>query len=141
MEEFSVLVPIEPTAKGRPRFSVFRGHVHTFTPKKTAEYEAKIAEYYMSVKGRKFDREQPLCISIEFGMPIPKSTPKSRRLAMAEGILRHIRKPDLDNLIKAVLDALNGIAWEDDAQVIRITAKKMYSTDPYVFLKVYESVD
>ena len=71
-------------------------------------------------------------------MPIPKSTPKSRKAAMLEKIIQHTKKPDLDNLQKAVLDALNGTAWEDDSQIVRITAEKKYTDDPYVYLYMNE---
>ncbi len=142
LKRLEIRVPITPVPKGRPRFRAFRGRVHTFTPAKTAKYEKEIADYYKHISCNfKFDRDQPICISIAFGMPIPKSAPKSRRQAMTEGILRHIKKPDVDNLAKAVLDALNGIAWEDDSQIVRLTAWKEYSTEPYVYMFIHESVD
>jgi Holliday junction resolvase RusA-like endonuclease len=60
---------------------------------------------------------------------------------MQNGAIKHIKKPDTDNLLKAVLDGLNGIAWADDSQVIRVSASKEYSTEPYVYLYIHESVD
>lgn len=51
---------------------------------------------------------------------------------MESGRIRPIIKPDTDNIIKAVLDALNGLAYEDDSEVVSVTAKKYYSAEPRV---------
>ena len=142
MREVSVRIETAPTAKGRPRFKRMGSFVQTYTPAKTARYEKMIAEKYEAALGSyRFEKEQPIVVSLVFGMPIPASKPKSTRVAMADGIIRHTKKPDLDNLTKAVLDALNGVAWYDDSQIVRISARKRYSEDPYVYIKVYESVD
>lgn len=142
MKKLSITVPIAPVAKGRPRFRAFGGRVHTFTPAKTSAYEKQIADYYLqSSMGFKFDRDQALYVSIIFGMPVPKSTPKWKQVEMFKGAIRHTKKPDVDNLVKAVLDALNGVAWEDDSQIVRLSASKEYSSEPYVFLYIHESVD
>ena len=142
MREVLVRVPVEPRPKGRPRFASFGGHVHAYTPKNTVQFETVIKEHYIrDTHSFKYDKDQPICVSLIFGMKIPMSTPKSRRIAMNDGIIRHTKKPDLDNLIKSVLDALNTVAWEDDAQIVRITAQKAYSSEPYVMIRIYESVD
>lgn len=142
LKKLTLTIPIMPTPKARPRAQIFSGRVHIFTPKTTADYERKIASYYQqSSKAFKFDKDQAICVSIVFGMPIPKSTPKSRKQAMAQGIIRHTKRPDIDNLAKAVLDALNGVAWDDDSQIVKLTASKEYSVEPYVYLYIHESVD
>ena len=139
MKSFTLRIPITPTPKARPRFTRAG---HTYTPKKTANYEKAIADYYrQATKGFKFEREQAVVINIVFGMPIPKSTSKSKKEDMQNGAIKHIKKPDTDNLLKAVLDGLNGIAWADDSQVIRVCASKEYSTEPYVYIYIHESVD
>lgn len=74
-------------------------------------------------------------------MPIPKSTPKSRKEAMFEGIIKHTKRPDVDNMAKAVLDALNGIAWEDDSQIARLSITKEYAKEPYVYFYMHEYTD
>lgn len=89
----------------------------------------------------KFEKDIPIAINLVFGMGVPKSAPKSRAAAMLEGIIKHTKRPDLDNLQKAVLDALNGIAWADDSQIVRITAKKEYTEHPYIYLYMYEYTD
>lgn len=139
MIDFTVWFPIEPTPKGRPRFTKFG---NAYTPKKTQEYEKKIADYYkQNPKHVKAEKDIPLAINLVFGMPIPKSTPKSRKDAMVEGILKHTKRPDVDNMAKAVLDALNGIAWEDDSQIVRLSITKEYTREPYVYLYMHEYKD
>lgn len=54
---------------------------------------------------------------IEFVMPRPKSTPKTRTPAA-------VKRPDLDKLIRAILDACSGVAWHDDSQVVTVVATK-----------------
>lgn len=78
----------------------------------------------------------PISINIEFGMPIPKSTSKAKKLLMSKNEIYHTVKPDIDNLVKLILDCLNGIVFHDDAQVIEITARKKYSLDPFTIIKV-----
>lgn len=139
MKQFSLRIPIEPVPKGRPRFTRF-GKV--YTPPKTHNYEKVIGEYWkQDTQGFKFERDQAVCVNVVFGLPIPKSTSKRKKEDMLNDIIKHIKKPDTDNLLKAVLDGLNGIAWADDSQVIRVCASKEYSTEPYVYLYVHESVD
>lgn len=142
MVVFRLRVPIAPVAKARPRFRMFGSHVSTFTPQKTAEYEAKIAEHYLKyTKNHKFERDTALYVNLIFGMPIPKSTPKSRQQAMSDGVIKPTKKPDIDNLCKAVLDALNGVAWDDDSQIVKLSAAKEYSRDPYVSICIHEWVE
>lgn len=142
LKKLTITVPIAPVPKGRPRFRAFEGKVHTFTPSKTAAYEKKIADYYkQSSKNFKFEKDQAVFVNIVFGMPIPKSAPKVKQVNMCKGNIKHTKKPDVDNLVKAVLDALNGVAWEDDSQIVRLSASKEYSAEPYVYLYIHESVE
>ena len=134
----SVTVYCEPVPKGRPRFHLVRGHVHTYTPAKTADYEKHIAEAWNIQAGFTFEKEIPLSVQIYFGMPIPKSTTKKNKERMIKGCVYHQKKPDLDNLIKSVLDALNGVAYEDDSQIVRISASKYYSKYPCVTVHISE---
>lgn len=137
MANISLNIPTEPVPKLRPRFSVIRGRVHTHTPYKTKEYENRIAAAYLEKsKGFKFDKNVPLDVQIVFGMPIPKSTTKKKRTDMINGLYGHTVKPDCDNLAKAILDALNGIAWHDDAQITHLNVSKSYAESPYIYIYV-----
>lgn len=76
--------------------------------------------------------EEPITVKISFFMPIPKSTPKSKNLNNTP----HSKRPDIDNLIKFVLDCCNNLVFKDDSIVFVITAAKLYSEDPRTELEI-----
>lgn len=139
MSRITLTIPITPKPKLRPRFSVHYGRVHTHTPYKTREFENQILEAYVyEAKGFKFEKGIPLTVSITFGMPIPKSASKKKKTDMAAGIIPHTVKPDCDNLVKSILDALNEVAWHDDAQIVEIRCSKSYANMPYVNIAIQD---
>jgi Holliday junction resolvase RusA-like endonuclease len=71
----------------------------------------------------------PLYVKVAAFMPIPKSLSKSKTAAAINGALHPQTKPDVDNFAK-VIDALNGIAWHDDSQVVHLVVSKHYSDRP-----------
>lgn len=109
-----------PQGKARPRFA--RGRA--YTPKSTVEYEKRIAESY---NGDKMDGA--ICIFISAVFDIPKSTSKKERQRIIDEYEYPMKKPDADNIAKVVLDALNGIAYEDDKQVVYLSVEKRYTHD------------
>lgn len=142
MKEIFLKIKCTPVQKSRPKFTTINGYPRSYTPKKTHDFESLIAQnYVINGKGVYFEREEPIHVTLVFGMPIPKTTPKSRRMAMLNGILKPIRKPDIDNLAKAVLDALNKVAWADDAQIARLLLSKEYTDDPYISIYIHEIKD
>ena len=66
------------------------------------------------------ERNLPLEISILALFPIPKYASKKTKELMINGYIFPTKKPDGDNIIKAILDALNGVAYRDDSQICRI---------------------
>jgi len=118
---------IVPIGKGRPRF----GQGHAYTPHRTALYEREIRRSY---KGDKFIGA--VKIELDFGLQTPRSASKAMKAKMLAGEVYPEKKPDTDNLIKAVLDALNGVAYEDDKQIVLIIARKQYSEEPFVRVKI-----
>ena len=131
-----IVFPLEPKPKLRPRFHIYRGRILTQTPVETKVFENYLADWYPYHGGIKYEKGVPLRVSIFFGMPIPKSFSKKKRQQAIAGELQHTVKPDVDNLTKAVLDALNEIAWHDDAQIIQIDALKGYAEEPHITLKI-----
>lgn len=129
-----------PVGKGRPKFSTFNGQATAYTPAKTVNYENLVKlSVQQQQKGLKpFDKDVPLQAHIIAYFPIPKSTSKKKREAMLNGEIYHTKKPDADNLAKAVLDALNGIAFYDDAQVCELIVQKWYSDNPRVEISIKE---
>jgi len=134
-------VEITPVAKGRPRYARRGNFVQTYTPTKTREYEDVIRENAKLAMGSSEPLETPLNVLLMFGMPIPASTPKKALEGYLNGSVRHIKKPDLDNLAKAILDAMNGVVYLDDNQINRLTIEKKYSKLPFVSVSVREDLD
>ena len=120
-------IDITPVAKARPRVTMVGGRARAYTPKKSADYERHIARKWAHER-----QSDPARLDIVFGMPIPQSWSKKQQDAAASGLILPSKKPDIDNLIKAVMDALNGVAYDDDNQVIELSAKKVYAPEPYV---------
>ena len=116
------VVPGLPRGKGRPRFS---RNGHTYTPKDTILYENLVATSYYGGK-----LEGDLSAKIVCYFPIPKSMSKKKREFMLTERVYYNHKPDLDNLAKIILDSLNGIAFDDDRQVVRLEVSKFYSDRP-----------
>lgn len=108
---------------------------HTYTPEKTRDYERLVRACYQSQVGRfSFPPGVPLTVLIEAEFPIPKSTSKKKAAALMGRW--HTKKPDADNVAKAVLDALNGIAYPDDAAISKLTVEKSYSDQPGVMVRI-----
>lgn len=126
----------KPVAKQRPR--TVRGDrygpkkVHTYTPLRTELQEEKIALVYRSYYGRfTFDKGIPLLMTIKYFLEIPKKTGKKEREKMVCGELRPvIKKNDVDNVCKLVMDALNGVAYADDSQIVELHGIKYWAEEP-----------
>lgn len=129
MASLSITIPGAPVPKGRPRLSTFGGHARAYTPGKTRRYEDLIRlEAGRAMDGRE-QLDGPLTVRVDAFMPIPKSLNKAKTAAAIAGELRPTTKPDVDNFAK-VIDALNGIAWRDDSQVVQLSVAKHYSERP-----------
>ena len=120
-----MIVTVEGTivAKARPRVCRYG----TYTPKKTKDYEQLIRNNYMAQDGTFFEKGIPVQISIKVYKKPPKSTTKKNLKLIEQGLFPWVKKQDIDNICKSVLDALNGIAYADDGQVIKIRASKEYT--------------
>lgn len=116
-----ITIPGKPVGKGRPRF----GNGFTYTPKKTVDYENLVQFAWMQTGAEKLTGAITASIIAHF--PIPKSTSKKKR-AEIDG-KSYTGKPDCDNIAKIILDALNGIAFDDDSQVSFLHVRKLYDTD------------
>lgn len=126
-------VPGEPVGKARPRFSRKTGR--TYTPKKTTDYEHLIAYTFMQNFDGFKPLEEPLEVTMHAYFSIPKSWTKKKKQQAYDGILLKTTKPDTDNIAK-VKDALNGLAWKDDAQIVREHVYKAYSDNPRLEIEI-----
>ena len=129
-------VPGEPRGKGRPRAAVFAGHAKVYTPEATASYENRVALAFRQAYPLAEPSRRPLAVTLTFSFPLNKGDYTGKGFlgkhgkAKLSGKERHAKKPDVDNLVKSVLDGLNGIAFMDDSQICCITAAKRYATSP-----------
>lgn len=127
------LVEGKPQGKGRPRFSMKAKRV--YTPEKTVHYERQIREAYSKAGGKLFPEQCYIKVTVDAYFKIPKSYTKGKRLACAYNINRPDKKPDTDNILKIIMDALNKAAYSDDKQVVEVICRKWYSNSTG-FLKI-----
>lgn len=131
-----VQIPGRPVAKGRPRFTQTARGVHTFTPERTANWEMVVQAEMYKVCPKPLDG--PLELSVSFIFHYPKNWAKVKREAAEEGeSVWYEGKPDLDNLVKLIKDAGNGIIWRDDAQVVKLEADKCYGATNETVINVF----
>ena len=129
----------QPQGKARPRFSRRSGTV--YTPQKTMDYEKTIRASFLKANGEKIPADCYVRIDIMAYFKIPKSYTKGKRMACQYNINKPTVKPDIDNITKVVLDALNGVAYEDDKQVVNCRCEKRYSRSGsgYVVVEIAEA--
>lgn len=125
-DTFETTIQITPIGKGRPKFSSRGRFVIAYTPKKTRDFETEFARRVAKEFKGRLPFNFPLSVSIVFGMERPVSVTRAMPSV----------KPDIDNLIKAVLDPLNKIVFDDDALIVSIKAGKQYSRTPFIYIKV-----
>ena len=130
-----ITVPGEPQGKARPRL----GNSHTYTPAKTKNYERLVAFLCRSQNaGISYPPGRAIQIDIRAYMSIPKSDSQTMRERKLSGVIRPTKKPDYDNIGKIICDALNGIAYHDDAQIVDARVRKFYSISPRVEIEISE---
>ena len=122
----------DPRGKGRPRFRKIGNIVSPYTDSKTRAYESAIQIAAKNAMGSGIPLEGPVSVDLYIRCSVPVSYPKKRQKACYENTEMPTKKPDIDNTIKAYLDAMNGIIYKDDIQVVKVTAKKAYSIVPGV---------
>ena len=131
------IIPGEPIAQGRARFSARNGFVRAYDPRKSSDYKAYVASI-----ARNTYKLEPIDSAVEltlnFYMPIPKSFSKAKRTAALAGNIRPAVKPDIDNLAKATMDAISGICFTDDKLIVSCKLDKYYSAEPRTEVKVWE---
>ena len=139
---FQVMFKVEgtPVGKGRPKFARRGNFVATYTPTKTRDYEDTIREAATRAMGASPPLETPVACYFYITMPIPESYSKKRREACLANNERPMKKPDVDNIVKAFLDSLNKIVYKDDSQVCSLKATKVYGIEGKVEVLVREDL-
>nr|DAL98062.1 MAG TPA: Endodeoxyribonuclease RusA [Caudoviricetes sp.] len=130
----AVVVYGNPVAQGRPRFSRQGGFVRTYDPVKSKSYKQLIRlELQPLLSNPDFTPiDRACCLNLKVFRSMPKSFSKKKREEALLGYIRPTTKPDTDNYVKGVLDALNGTVLKDDSVVCEIFAQKFYSERPRI---------
>ena len=127
-------IPGKVQAKQRPRFN----GKFAYTQRETVAYENWVKTCYLEkYKGQKL-LEKPLKVKIIAYYDIPKSTSKKKQKMMLDNEIFPTIKPDADNIAKSILDSLNGIAYLDDKQVVKLIVEKYYSKSANVTVMIEE---
>jgi Holliday junction resolvase RusA-like endonuclease len=116
----------EPVAKGRPRFSTRGKFPVAYTPEKTKAYEFEVGMMALAAMGGTKPLEGALEAFIYITYAVPESYSKKRLEACLSGLEKHTKKPDLDNVIKSVIDGMDKIVFDNDSQITSIHATKVY---------------
>lgn len=126
---------IEPVPQLRPRVSSRGGYVRVYDPPKVKQFKSLLR----SLAVNQYSRPPllgPLSVSLTFYRPVQKSISQTERERRLTNQSKPVVKPDTDNYIKSTLDALNGVLWHDDAQIVKIEAEKKYSDHPRITVNV-----
>ena len=139
MMTLQFVIPGPPVGKGRPRFSTAGGKPRSYTPAVTRDYEALIAARAAEAMQGKAPLKTPIRVMIEATMSIPLSWSKAKRQAALDGDV-YPSRPDVDNIAKTVLDGMNGVVYEDDAQVMYLKVSKKYAEEGSVTVWLAENI-
>jgi len=135
MEIIRFEIPGEAQAQMRPRATTINGQVRMYDHKKSRDYKTyvqEIAAYHMPST----PIEGPIEMRVTIYKEVLKSFSKKKRQEALDGIHLPVTRPDVDNLAKTFMDALNGMAYKDDSQIVTLIAEKRYAEEPYVFIEI-----
>jgi Holliday junction resolvase RusA-like endonuclease len=127
----------EPVAQGRPRATTINGRIRMFDPDKSKDYKTYVKLAASQYAPNKL-LECGLGLRVDIYRPIPKNFSKKKTEQAERGVIRPTTKPDADNYVKGVKDALKNVIWKDDSQVVELLVNKWYSTKPRVEVKCWE---
>ena len=134
-------VDANPVGKQRARYVKRGNFVQTYTPEKTRTYETLIKDAAIEAMGSSEPLETPVTVAIYIRVGIPASFSKQKRKDALEGIIKPTKKPDIDNVAKCHLDAIQGgIIILDDKQVTNLHVTKVYAETPAVEVMVKEDL-
>ena len=125
-------VPGAAVGKGRPKFARRGAFVTAYTDKKTVSYENLVKLYASEAVGSNPPFDGPVCLTLKIGVLPPVSWSKKKTADAMIGRIRPTTKPDVDNIMKAICDAMNEIVYVDDKQVCDVWISKHYTAIPEV---------
>ena len=136
--EINLMIPGEPIPQGRPRFNSKNKTART--PEKSRVYKKVVGFHALKQRPSKELIVGALKVEIVIYRSAPKSIGnlKKNATAMKNELIVPITTPDVDNYAKGIMDALTGLIWRDDGQVVELNVKKFYSKNPRATVKIKE---
>lgn len=136
MKSYTFEVTGEIIGKARPRMNTYTGKA--YTPTKTKNYEYLVKQSFLLKYPNAEVLEGRASVSILALFQVPKSTSKKNSEKMLNKQISPTKKPDIDNIAKIVLDALNKLAYKDDTQVVDLNIAKAYADREHLIIKIEE---
>ena len=129
MKEFEFTIPGAPKGKARPRVV----NNHAYTPEATVQYERLVQACWEKAAGDWMaEKDQPVALYVSAYYPVPESHTKKQKERELRNWVLPTKKPDIDNILKIIMDGLNGVAYHDDKQVVEVTIRKRFDSEPRV---------
>lgn len=135
MREFTI--PVKAVGKGRPRLTTRGGYARAYTPPKTRDFEEAIALYAKQAMCQCLPVAAGCSVFVQITVSLvpPLSWSRKRRSALFGAFCP--KKPDADNIAKSILDAMNGIVYMDDSQVVGLSVHKFYAETDEINIKIF----
>lgn len=144
MKAIRLMIPGEPCAQGRPKFSTRGGQVIAYDPEKSSTYKTLVsltAQSEINKRNWPKNTEAPIRIKVNTYFQMPKKKSKAWQKDAVDGLIRPVKKPDIDNVFKCITDALSGILYKDDSQIVHMEVQKFWiEANPFVevIVSIYE---
>lgn len=126
---------IEPTPQLRPRVSSRGGYVRVYDPPKVHQFKNLLHDL-ASAQYKRPPLMGALEVDLIFYRPVQRSLSKTERSRRLSNQSKPVIKPDVDNYVKATLDALTGVLWHDDSQIVKLVSEKRYSETGKIIINV-----
>lgn len=134
-----LVIPGEPVAQGRARFARHGSTVRTYDPLKSRGYKDYIRQ--VATHSTKQALDGQLVMMVDVFRLVPKSWSAVKRERALAGLIKPTIRPDCSNYLKGVEDALNGIAYVDDAKIVLVIVRKRYSLTPRLEVRIWRDND
>ncbi|MGX7200046.1 RusA family crossover junction endodeoxyribonuclease [Enterococcus nangangensis] len=132
-----ITIPMPPKPQSRPQSTIRRGRILVYEENPMTLYKRRVAGWVYESGVSKIVTG-PVALTLRFYIAPPKylAKVKKRQEALKNEQIYVDKKPDADNYVKAILDAINGIVYKDDGQVASLSAVKLYSYNPRTEIEV-----
>ena len=135
MQEYSIVIPGDAVPQGRPRVVRIGGRTIAYDPPKSKAYKALVRRY-AAQNAPTEPLDGAVTLYVQIYRSVPKSWSKKKREAAIAGVIQPTTKPDVSNIVKGIEDALNGIWYKDDSQIVHEYSMKQYAREPGVIVKM-----